>query len=82
MRLGRLRLALRLLFGHLFLARNGGLDADATKDQADAQYLHLGQAVAEGDDGQDHGEHLARDGNGDEQDRRKGGKRIDCGFRH
>ena len=68
LRLGQFGLALGLLLGHLLLARNGGLDTNAAEDEADAQDLHLGQAVAKGDDGQDHGEHLARDGDGDEQD--------------
>jgi hypothetical protein len=34
--------------------------------------------VAEGDDAEDHGEHLARDGDGDEQHRREGRERVDC----
>jgi len=66
------------LLGNLLLARDAGLDADAAKDEPDAEPLHVGEAVAEGDDGEDHGEHLAGDGDGDEQDGGEGGERVDC----
>lgn len=66
------------LLGELLAAGDLGLDADAAKDEADAEPLHARQAVAEGDDAQHHGEHLARDGHGDEQDRREGRERVDC----
>jgi hypothetical protein len=36
------------------------------------------QAVPKRNDAEDHGEHLARDGDGDEQDRREGRERVDC----
>lgn len=76
---GRRRGALCSLLGHLLPAGDGGLDADAAKDEGDAEPLHAGEAVTKGDDGQDHGKHLARDGDGDEEDRGEGGKGIDCG---
>ena len=66
------------LLGHLLLARNGRLDADAAKDEADAEPLHVREAVAKGHDGEDHGEHLARDRHGDEEDGGEGGERVDC----
>lgn len=72
------RLLLGGLLGHLLLAGDAGLDTDAAKDEADAQDLHLAELVAKGDDGQDHGEHLARDGDGHEEDRGKGGEGVDC----
>lgn len=65
------------LLGHLFLPGNGRLDANAAKDEADAEPLHLRQAVAKGDDGEDHGEHLARHRHGDEQDGRECRQRVD-----
>jgi hypothetical protein len=34
--------------------------------------------VAKGDDAEDHGEHLAGDGDGDQQDRREGREGVDC----
>lgn len=61
-------LDLVLLLGHLLLTGNGGLDADAAKDETDAEPLHARKAVAKGHDGEDHGEHLAGDGYRDEQD--------------
>ncbi|RCI16062.1 hypothetical protein L249_2151 [Ophiocordyceps polyrhachis-furcata BCC 54312] len=47
------------LGGHLLLAGDGGLDADAAEDEGDAEPLHAGKAVAEGDDGEDHGKSSA-----------------------
>lgn len=70
LRLLRLLRAIGLLsrlLGNLLLPGNTGLYTDAAKDQADAQPLHVRQTVAEGDDGQDHGEHLAGDGDGHEE---------------
>ena len=64
------------VLGDLLLPRDGGLDADAPKDEADAEPLHLRQAVAEGDHGQDHGEHLARHGHGHQQHRGEGRQRV------
>lgn len=54
------------------------LHANPAKDQADAEPLHLGETVAVPDDGQDHGEHLAGDGDGDEDDRAEVGDGVDC----
>lgn len=68
---------LLLLLGHLLLPGDGGLDADAAKDEADAEPLHVREAVAEGDDGEDHGEHLARHRDGDEEDGGEGGEGVD-----
>ncbi len=62
-------LQLGRLLGLLLAAGDLGLDADAAKHEADAEPLHVGEAVAKGHDAEDHGEHLARDGDGDEQDR-------------
>jgi len=67
-----LQLLLGSLLGQLLAAGDAGLDADASKDQADAKPLHLGKTVAEGDDGEDHGEHLARHGDGHEEHGREG----------
>jgi hypothetical protein len=39
--------------------------------------LHLGKVVAEGNDGEDHGEHLASHGDSDEEDGGKGGECVD-----
>ena len=53
------------------------LDADAAEHKAHAEPLHLREVVAEGDDGQDHGEHLARDCDGDEDDGAEVGDGVD-----
>lgn len=53
----------------LFTARDEALGANTAKDQSDAQPLHAVDRVAEPDDREDHGEHLARDGDGDEEER-------------
>lgn len=63
----------RSLPGHLLPSRNAGLDADSSKDEAHADPLHPREAMAEGDDGQDHGEHFAGDGDGDEENGGEGG---------
>lgn len=55
------------LLGDFLISGNGSLNADTAKDEADSEQLHLRQTVAERDDGEDHGEHLAGDGDGDEQ---------------
>ena len=64
-----LRSLLGRLLGHLLAPCDLRLDADAAKDEPHAEPLHVGQAVAKGDDAEDHGEHLAGDGHGDEEDR-------------
>lgn len=69
------------LFSSLFrlgLVLDLGLDANATKDETDAEPLHLSKAVAVPDDGEDHGEHLAGDGDGDEDDGSEVGDGVDC----
>lgn len=66
-----------LLLGHLLAPRNLRLDADAAKHEPDAEPLHVREAVAKGDDAEDHGEHLARDGHGDEQHRGEGREGVD-----
>ena len=63
---------LRHLLGLLLLPRDASLDTNAAKDKSDTKPLHLREAVAEGGDGEYHGEHLAGDGDGDEED---GGER-------
>ena len=65
------------LLHQLFLADDAGLGADAAEHEPHADRLHGGQAVAEGDDRDDHGEHLARDGDGHEQDGGEGGQSVD-----
>lgn len=75
--LKRLLVLLGRLLGQLLLAGNAGLDADAAKDETDAQDLHLAELVAKRHDGQDHGEHFARDCHRHEEDRGKGGQGID-----
>lgn len=63
---------LSLFLGYLLAARDGSLGADAAEHEADAEDLHVRQAVAEGNDGEHHSEHLAGDRDGHEED---GGKR-------
>lgn len=65
------------LLSHLLLPRNSSLDPDPAKDEPDAQPLHLRETVPEGDDGQDHGEHLPRHRHGNQQHGRKGREGID-----
>lgn len=55
-----------------------GLHTDPAKDKTDAEPLHLGEAVAVPDDGEDHSEHLAGDGDGDEDDGAEVGDGVDC----
>lgn len=57
---------LRRLLGQLLAPSNLRLDANPAKHQPDAKPLHLRQAVAEGDDTEDHGEHLAGDRDSDQ----------------
>jgi hypothetical protein len=71
----------RLLCGFLCALRascNLGFGANAAEYEADAEPLHLREAVAEGGDAEDHSEHLAGDGDGDEEDRGEGGEGVDC----
>ncbi|PFH57390.1 hypothetical protein XA68_15123 [Ophiocordyceps unilateralis] len=65
------------LLVHLLPPSDGGLDADAAEDEGDAEPLHAGQAVAEGDDGEHHGEHFAGDGYGHEEDGGEGREGVD-----
>lgn len=70
-----LRILLRIscllgsILGHLLLPSNSSLDTDTAKDETHTHPLHACEAVAKGDDGQDHGEHFPGHGYGDEQDR-------------
>lgn len=70
-------LLLGRLLGHLLLPRNGSLDSNAAKHQTNTQPLHLGQAVAKGDNREDHGEHLACDRDRDQEDRGECRERVD-----
>lgn len=65
------------LLSHLFPPRNRSLGANAAKHEADAQPLHVREAVSEGDDGEDHGEHFAGDCYCDEEDGGEGGEGVD-----
>lgn len=73
-----LLLLLGLLFGDLLLARNVGLCADTAKHEADAEDLHAREAVTKGHHGQNHGEHLTRHRDRDEENRRECGEGINC----
>ncbi len=68
-----------LCLGQLLGAGDLGLDADAAEDEGDAEPLHRRQVVAEGNDGEDHGDHLAGDGDGDKEDGGEGGEGVDWG---
>lgn len=61
-------LLLSSLLRNLLLSSNSSLNTNTTKDQTDTQPLHLGQAMAKSNHGQDHGEHLAGDCDCDQQD--------------
>lgn len=54
------------------------LEADAAEHERDAHPLLVVEAMAVVHDGQDHGEHLAGDGDGDEGDGPEVGDRVDC----
>ena len=68
---------LGLLLCDLLLPGDAGLDANAAEHQPDAQDLHLAERVAEGNDREDHGEHLARNRDGNKEDRRERGESVD-----
>lgn len=53
------------------------LGADGAEDEADTNPLHPREAMAERKDGEGHGDHLARDGHGDQQDRGEGREGVD-----
>lgn len=80
LRLYRLRLSglLSFFLGDFLATRDGSFGADTAEYKADAEELHLRQAVAEGDDGEHHGEHLASDGDGHEKDGGEGRESVDC----
>lgn len=79
-----MRLLLPRLCGPLGgLLRLGGplevrLEADAPEHEPNTQPLLVVEAMAVVDDGQDHGEHLAGDGDGDEGDGPEVGDRVNC----
>lgn len=73
-------LLLLLGLSHLSLVLDPGLDADAAKDHGHAQPLHLGESVAVPDDGEHHGQHLAGDSDGDEDDGAEVGDGVDFCF--
>lgn len=77
LRLPSSRRALRSFLGPFLLGRNLGLGANGAKDEGDASPLHAREAVTKGEDGEGHGDHLAGDCDGDEEDRRKGGEGVD-----
>lgn len=54
--------------GSLLASLNRGLGTDATKDESDAEPLLAVEPVVEPEDGEEHGEHLASDGDGDEDE--------------
>ena len=66
-----------LLFSELLAAGDSGLDADAAEHEGDAHPLLGVEAVAVVHDGQDHGEHLAGHGDGDQGDGPEVGDGVD-----
>lgn len=65
-------------FCHLTLALHLCLCANTAKDQADTEPLHTGETVAEGDDREDHREHLPGDSHSDEDEGAEFRERVDC----
>jgi hypothetical protein len=62
--------------GGLFSSRDDALSTDTAKNETNAEPLHGGEGMTEPEDREDHGEHLARDSDGDEEERGEGGEGV------